>query len=263
MRPAIAPSDAPAAVPMMYGSAIGLRRSAWKTVPASDSPPPTSMATSTRGRRTSKMICSSPRARGRVSRRPSIRWPRMASVSPMATPCDPIATATTITTPRASAPPPSTTAVRVRVGPMAIGLTAVAGAGAAAVRIGLGDQVRVDCPGQGFEPVDDPRAGTGYHLVLIHDHDPPGAHCRHVAPSRPRGDAGRGDRHVIGRVAEQDQLRIGCDQVLELDGGRLGVAGDRVAAGCGDERGQERVLACRVDAPFEDAHLVEGAGLGS
>ena len=36
--PSAAPSEAPAAVPMMYGSAIGLRSSAWNTVPAHGQP---------------------------------------------------------------------------------------------------------------------------------------------------------------------------------------------------------------------------------
>ncbi len=55
---ATAPSDAPAAVPMMYGSASGLRRTAWNTVPAQARPAPTTMAATTRGRRSSSTIVS-------------------------------------------------------------------------------------------------------------------------------------------------------------------------------------------------------------
>ena len=77
-------------------------------------------------------------------------------MSPIPTPTEPIATAATRTTSSRIAPPPSTTAARVSDGPMTIGRV-VAGAVAAA-RIGLVEEVRVDCPGQRLEAVDDPRA---------------------------------------------------------------------------------------------------------
>ena len=80
--PSAAPKLAPAAVPIMYGSAIGLRSSAWKTVPAMASPPPTSMAVSTRGSRMSKMIVSALGAHVSASGSPSSRCARIAAVSP-------------------------------------------------------------------------------------------------------------------------------------------------------------------------------------
>jgi len=54
----VAPSAAPPDVPMMYGSAIGFRRSPWKTAPAVPSAPPTRMAVNTRGIRICQMMVS-------------------------------------------------------------------------------------------------------------------------------------------------------------------------------------------------------------
>ena len=53
-----APSAAPEAVPRTYGSASGLRKSPWNAVPATDNPRPTTMASSTLGRRRSRTIVS-------------------------------------------------------------------------------------------------------------------------------------------------------------------------------------------------------------
>ena len=51
-----APSEAPAAAPMTYGSAIGLRSRAWNTTPAQPRPAPTRTPARTRGRRTSNRM---------------------------------------------------------------------------------------------------------------------------------------------------------------------------------------------------------------
>ncbi len=51
-----APSEAPDALPMMYGSAMGLRSSAWNTTPAQPRPAPTSAPARTRGSRTSNRM---------------------------------------------------------------------------------------------------------------------------------------------------------------------------------------------------------------
>ena len=50
----IAPSDAPAETPSVYGVASGLRSSPWNTTPAAASVPPTSAAASARGSRAMK-----------------------------------------------------------------------------------------------------------------------------------------------------------------------------------------------------------------
>ena len=55
----IAPSEAPAETPSVYGVASGLRSSPWNTTPAAASVPPTSAAASARGRRAIKKICAS------------------------------------------------------------------------------------------------------------------------------------------------------------------------------------------------------------
>src|SRR5206468_6763066 len=130
-------------------------------------------------------------ASDRASGRPSRRWPSTASVSPIPTPTEPMATATTIVTSRRIAPPPSRVAARVSDGPTAMD-RAVAEAVAAA-RIGLGSRLGVDRPYQGLEAVHDARPWSGDHLVIEHDHDPSVLDRGHVAPTLAGGDAGGGD----------------------------------------------------------------------
>ena len=55
----MAPSDAPAETPSVYGVASGLRSRPWNTTPAAASVPPTSAAASARGSRAMKKICAS------------------------------------------------------------------------------------------------------------------------------------------------------------------------------------------------------------
>ncbi len=112
----VAPSDAPAAVPMMYGSAIGLRRMAWKTVPAQARPAPTTMAPSTRGSRRSITIVSMLASTPEVAPSPSSRCPSTRTISSGVTATLPRPTPTTSATRRRAPPPPSTTAARVSAG---------------------------------------------------------------------------------------------------------------------------------------------------
>ena len=55
----IAPSDAPAETPRVYGVASAFRSRPWNTTPAAASVPPTSAAASARGSRARKKICAS------------------------------------------------------------------------------------------------------------------------------------------------------------------------------------------------------------
>ena len=116
-----APSAAPDAVPSTNGSASGLRSRPWKVAPATASPAPTTIAVSTRGRRSSHTIVSAagdqvapvsmPRVRDRMT--PSVSAGLMRTV-PRPTPATSRMTRATIaatpTTQRRPAPPPAGTA---------------------------------------------------------------------------------------------------------------------------------------------------------
>src|SRR5688500_16908607 len=252
--PTVAPSDAPAAVPMMYGSAIGLRRMAWKTVPAEASPAPTTMAPRTRGRRSSITIVSTLPLTPAPEPIPSSRCPSTPSTSSGLIATLPSPMPATMAASRSAPPPPIARAARPMAGPRTMGR------GATSARIGSALQgPGVDGTGQRLQPIDDPRPGPRDHHVVGHDHDPAVGHRRHRLPAGALRDGLGGDARVVRCVTEQDQLRIGRHQLLELDGGRERVAGDRLAAGRLDQAGKERALARGVDGALEDADLVERA----
>src|SRR5688500_12549258 len=153
VRAATATSDAAAAVPMMYGSASGLRSSAWNTVPAHARPAPTTLAATTLGSRSSRTIVSA--EAGQVTDPiPVSRCTTIATAWSGPTPLVPTATATAAATTSRASPTPTTSVERPSDGPSAIGLATVV------ALMGSLEQVGVDGARQRLEAVDDARAGT-------------------------------------------------------------------------------------------------------
>src|SRR6188508_182215 len=218
--PIVAPRDAPAAVPMMYGSAIGLRRTAWNTVPAHASPAPTTIAPRTRGRRRSITIVSRLSLTPDVAPTPNSRCTRTRSTPSGAMATLPRPIPRTSAARRTTTPPPSTSAARVSAGPR------TSGRGATPARIGLvRERVGVDVASECLQPVHDAWPRARDHDVLGHDDHPLILRGRHSIPSRASRHALGRDRLVVGRVPEQDQLGVGGHQVLDLDRRRECVAG--------------------------------------
>src|SRR4051794_21018532 len=286
-----APSAAPEAVPSTYGSASGLRRRPWNAAPATARPTPTVIAVRTRGRRRSKTIvsCAGVQVTGRSS--PSRWWPRIAMVWPGGTATEPAATpamsaTTSATSPIArrisGRPPGPLIAARPRP---AAGTEPAAGA-VASLRRGMGSgghrergsdgarghgvsgggrgggvggrHRRMDRSNQRREPVDEP--GTRPRDDDVVDrHDSALLDGGHHAPARPR--LHRVGGRPVGGVAEQDDLRIGRDELLQGDG-VVRFAADRIGARELEDLAVDRLGGRRED-PARGVDLVEHSRLGA
>ena len=214
-------------------------------MPAIASPPPTSMAVSTRGRRK----LEDDRLRGGRPRLGEGEGQQTAAEDRRRVPDPDMCAADGDRRPRpaatsSSVAPPRTSTPRASVTPIGSGRASPAATVAAWRRSkASGWMARASAS----RPGDDPWPGARDQDVLRQRQHPPRGDGRNPVPARTARDRFGGERRVVGSVTQQDHLRIGGDEVLERDGGRQAVAEDRIAAGDLDQRREERARPGGVD----------------
>src|SRR3954454_1806377 len=229
------------------------------------------MAVRTRGSRISQTIASSAGVQGTATWRPSRRLARMPSVSPSGTATLPAATPRARTGTTEAIPATASHAARRARRRLSGCRTAIGSAGARVIVAGWlcwtggdlgcgwcdrgsrrardpGDhELRMDRLHEVDQALDQARTGSGDDDVIDRE-DLVVLDRGHRAPARPGRDLLGRDVWRVGRVAEQDDLGVGGDELLEGDVVGGGAAGrDRIPTGERDHLGQERLVGRGVD----------------